>query len=142
MRALLDVNVLLALFDPDHPHNAAAVSWWTEEQGQGWDSCPLTQTFRSRRFVLSLSPAAAHRRGKPFAAGATAEAGAHHLAGRHFDQRSLLFDQARLLGSKQITDVYLFGLAVKNGGRLATLDQSIRLGAVRRAEPRHFVVLS
>jgi len=54
----------------------------------------------------------------------------------------MLFDQGRLHGSRQITDVYLLALAVKNEGRLVTFDQSIKLGAVRRAEPRHLVLIS
>jgi predicted nucleic acid-binding protein len=52
-----------------------------------------------------------------------------------------LFDPAFILGPNQIADIYLLGLAVKNGGRLVTFDQGIALRAVRRAEPRHLVVL-
>jgi hypothetical protein len=32
-----------------------------------------------------------------------------------------------LVGHRQITDVYLVGLARKNGGRLATLDRGVRI---------------
>jgi predicted nucleic acid-binding protein len=52
-----------------------------------------------------------------------------------------LFDHAFILGPKQITDVYLLGLALKRGGRLVTFDRGLPLRAVRRAEPRHLVVL-
>jgi uncharacterized protein len=52
-----------------------------------------------------------------------------------------LFDRAHILGSNQITDVYLLGLAVKNGGRLVTFDRGLPLKAVRGAEARHLVVL-
>jgi hypothetical protein len=51
-------------------------------------------------------------------------------------------DPGRILGPNQITDAYLLALVVKSGGRLATFDQSISLGAVRRAEPRHLAVIS
>ena len=51
------------------------------------------------------------------------------------------FDHGRLLGPKQITDVYLLALAVKNDGRLVTFDQSIPVRAVHRAEPRHLAVI-
>ena len=52
-----------------------------------------------------------------------------------------LFDHGRILGSKQITDVYLLGLAVKHGGRLVTFDRSIPTGAVQRAARHHVVTL-
>lgn len=40
-----------------------------------------------------------------------------------------------------LTDVYLLALAVSNGGRLATLDGSVPLGAVRGAQSQHLVTL-
>jgi uncharacterized protein len=45
------------------------------------------------------------------------------------------------LGPNQITDVYLLALAVKNDGRLATLDRSIPIAAVRGAEKRHVAMI-
>ena len=44
-----------------------------------------------------------------------------------------VFDHAFILGPNQITDVYLLGLAVKNGGRLVTFDRGLPLKAVRGA---------
>ena len=52
-----------------------------------------------------------------------------------------LFDHSPILGPNQITDVYLLGLAVKNGGRLVTFDRGLPLKAVRGAEARHLIVL-
>ena len=43
MRALLDVNVLIALFDAAHVHHRAASDWLGANIEQGWASCPLTQ---------------------------------------------------------------------------------------------------
>jgi toxin-antitoxin system PIN domain toxin len=143
VRALLDVNVLLALFDRDHPHHPVAVSWWTEEQGEGWASCPLTQN----GFVRIVS-APSYRRPLPIEEAVRLLRAQVLKPGHVFwpDDISLsdpmLFDQGRLLGSNQITDAYLLALAVKNGGRLASFDRSITLGAVRGAEPKHFVVIS
>jgi predicted nucleic acid-binding protein len=51
------------------------------------------------------------------------------------------FDHGQILGPNQIADVYLLGLAVKNGGRLVTFDRGLPLKAVRGAEARHLVVL-
>jgi predicted nucleic acid-binding protein len=43
MRALLDVNVLIALLDATHIHHASARAWLEANIEQGWASCPLTQ---------------------------------------------------------------------------------------------------
>ena len=41
--ALLDVNVLVALFDPDHVHHDIAHDWFSDEGHAGWATCPLTE---------------------------------------------------------------------------------------------------
>ena len=41
--ALLDVNVLVALFDPDHIHNEAAHNWFSANRQGGWATCPITE---------------------------------------------------------------------------------------------------
>ena len=43
VRALLDVNVLIALLDAAHLHHRLATAWLQREIGAGWASCPLTQ---------------------------------------------------------------------------------------------------
>ena len=43
MRALLDVNVLIALLDSDHASHQAAAGWFADNAGDGWASCPITQ---------------------------------------------------------------------------------------------------
>ncbi len=43
MRALLDVNVLIALLDAGHAMHAAAMAWLERELPHGWASCPITQ---------------------------------------------------------------------------------------------------
>ncbi len=43
MRALIDVNVLIALFDSDHQHHERAHQWFEGNMSQGWASCPLTE---------------------------------------------------------------------------------------------------
>ena len=61
MRALLDVNVLIALLDPDHVHHRSATGWLVQNLHLGWASCPLTQTAasascRSRHTRMALRP--------------------------------------------------------------------------------------
>src|SRR4051812_38398888 len=43
MKALLDVNFLVALFDPMHVHHEAAHEWFGRNRGEGWVTCPLTE---------------------------------------------------------------------------------------------------
>ena len=42
-RYLLDVNVLIALFDPAHLNHDAAHQWFGETGAEAWASCPLTE---------------------------------------------------------------------------------------------------
>ena len=42
MRHLLDINVLIALMDPDHVFHRRAHEWWAAEP-RTWASCPLTE---------------------------------------------------------------------------------------------------
>ena len=142
MRALLDVSVLLPLFDPEHAHHGRARAWWAEHRNEGWASCPLTQN----GFVRVISGAGY---GQPvFVSAALSILDAQvRQPGHEFwpDDISLmdrkLFDHERILGPKQITDVYLLALAVKRGGRLVTFDQAIPLAAVHGAELRHLAVI-
>lgn len=50
-------------------------------------------------------------------------------------------DFSRIQGHKQITDLYLLALAVKNGGRLVTFDRAIALASVHDATARHLHLL-
>ena len=43
MIALLDVNVLVALFDPAHLHHEAAHVWFGRNRSRRWATCPLTE---------------------------------------------------------------------------------------------------
>jgi toxin-antitoxin system PIN domain toxin len=143
VRALRDVNVLLALFDPDHPHHAAANLWRAEALAEGWASCPLTQN----GFVRIIS-ARSYRRPLPIEEAIYLLRWQLMKPGHVFwpDDISLsdpmLVDQGQLLGPNQITDAYLLALAVKNRGRLVTFDRSIAIGAVKGAEAKHLVTIS
>ena len=43
MRALLDVNLLIALLDAGHIHHRVVTEWLGRELDSGWASCPITQ---------------------------------------------------------------------------------------------------
>lgn len=142
MRALLDVNVLVALFDEEHEHFERARRWWADNKSEGWASCPLTQNGFLR---VASQPSYSSPVSLNFARDFLTEqiATTDHIFWP--DDISLLdpdlFDRGRILGPGQLTDIYLLGLAVKNGGRFATLDQAIPLAAVRGANESHLVVL-
>jgi hypothetical protein len=142
MRVLFDVNVLIALVDEQHIHHRAAHEWWAANQSSGWATCPLTENGLAR--IMSQSgyknPVTT-----TFAIDLLTEQALEGDYAFWPDDITLrdpsLFDANRILGPNQITDVYLLGLAVRNGGRLATLDRSVPLRAVRGAEPRHLAVI-
>ena len=52
-----------------------------------------------------------------------------------------LFRWAMIGGHQKITDGYLWGLAVRNHGRLATFDRSIPLKAVQGAGPGNLALI-
>jgi predicted nucleic acid-binding protein len=42
-RALLDINVVIALLDQAHVLHRTAMRWLESEQAHGWATCPITQ---------------------------------------------------------------------------------------------------
>lgn len=143
MRALLDVNVLVALLDGGHLHHRLATAWLAGRTRAGWASCPLTQNGCMR--VMSLP---AYPNPQPVAAVALRLAAAAGSASHAFwpDAVSLLdggrIGWDRVLGSRQLTDVYLLALAVAQKGCFATFDRAVPLGAVSGASAKHLVVLA
>jgi uncharacterized protein len=142
VRALLDVNVLISLIDDHHLHYARAHGWWEANHTHGWASCPLTQNGFLRilsqpRYKAPLPLSEAFR----LLCDAT-DADEHTFWP---DDISLLdnhrINRERILGPKQLTDIYLLALAVKHGGRLVTFDRAIPVNAVRGAKPHHVVVI-
>lgn len=142
MRALLDVNVLVALLDSEHAMYSRAVAWYSEHAALGWASCPITQNGCVR--VMS-QPTYPQRVSVKAVAERLQEAISTSDHAFWHDDISTLetewVDSSRVLGPRQLTDVYLLALATKNDGRLVTFDRSITLAAVPKAEARHLQVL-
>lgn len=142
MRALLDVNVLIALLDADHTSHRSAVAWFSEHASGGWASCPITEN-GCVRIMSHPSYPNAHSVVEIVERLRAATAHAAHQFWP--DSQSLLderlIDASRVHGPRQLTDVYLLALAVKHGGRLVTFDATIATGAVRGAKPQHLVRL-
>lgn len=129
---LLDVNVLIALIEPNHPHNNAALKWFAAIGQDGWATCPMTENAVIR---IVGHPSYPNWPGSPaIVAGLLSRFTKH--AGHTFwpDDISLLdsqrIDLSRMLNSSQVTDSYLLALAIAHGGRLATLDRRLLPDAV------------
>ncbi|MHB1358992.1 MAG: TA system VapC family ribonuclease toxin [Rhodocyclaceae bacterium] len=142
MRALLDVNVLIALIDPDHVSHTTAAAWWLEHREAGWASCPLTQNGCIR---IIGQPGYPNAQAVDVVMKLLANLCTDPCHEFWPDDASLLdsrrFNGAHVHGHRQITDLYLLGLAVGHDGRLVTFDEKIPLSAVHGAKRRHLLVL-
>ena len=142
MRSLLDVSVLIPLLQKNHIHFDRTHEWWLANRAEGWASCPLTQN-GFLRIVPQL------RFSEPMTVSDALDLLLDLIAATDHafwpDDISLLdeglIDRSRVLGPKQLTDIYLLALAVKHGGRLVTFDRTIPAAAVRGAETRHVAVI-
>jgi uncharacterized protein len=141
-RALLDVNVLIALHDEQHVHHELAAQWFVANARQGWASCPLTQNGCVRIMsqpnypnALALSDALSMLRASCAHASHEFWPGDISLLD---DQR---FAHGRVHGHRQLTDLYLLALAVAHDGRFVTFDAQVPLSAVRGAGTRHLLAI-
>jgi hypothetical protein len=141
MRALLDINVLIALLDPDHSLHPRAREWFRRNAATGWTSCPITQNGCVR---ITAHPAYPN----PLPVRAVMERLREATRSPHHfwaDDVSVLepriADASRIHGPRQLTDLYLLALAVHRGGRFVTFDASVSISAIKGAEKRHIVAL-
>jgi toxin-antitoxin system PIN domain toxin len=142
--ALLDVNVLVALFRETHVHHEIAHDWFADHGHAGWASCPLTENGMLR--ILSRpSPVEPFvplpdlvGLFKRFCENSSHQFWADDIA--FSDPR--LFQVSSICGHQQLTDVYLLGLAVRHSGKFVTLDAAVPLAAVKGARPENLVVLT
>jgi toxin-antitoxin system PIN domain toxin len=140
----MDINVLIALLDPDHTLHNRAHEWWGLNNKSGWASCPISEngvvrimTNPSYSRQVHFSPSTLIRTLNTFASQSDHEFWPDEISLR--DEK--VFATERLLSSRQVTDIYLLALAAKRGGALVTFDQSISLSAVRIAKPENLSVL-
>jgi toxin-antitoxin system PIN domain toxin len=141
-RALLDVNVLIALLDADHALHQRTRDWFGRNASAGWASCPLTQNGCVRimshpSYPNPLPVRAVIERLREAAGSPDHEFWPDHLS--LLDPGTV--DASRVHGPRQVTDVYLLALAVRRDGRFATFDDSVPFSAVKSAEKKHIVLL-
>jgi len=143
MRHLLDINVLIALLDPDHAFHQHAHAWWSD-LGHPWASCPLTENG-----LVRIMASSAYSKATRFNVDEIASRLSIFVA--HTDHAfwpdalsirdPLHFEHTFILSSKHLTNFYLLALAVENHGCLATFDQHISLNAVPKATSAHLLVI-
>ena len=141
-RALLDINVLIALLDQSHLLHRPATRWLEGQLDQGWATSPITQNGVVR---IMAQPAYPNPQPAALVASRLAEACAHGSHAFWPEPISLLQEGLirweRLLGPRQITDAYLLALAVSHGGCFASFDQRLSLDLVPAAEACHLCLI-
>jgi uncharacterized protein len=122
---LLDVNVLVALFVPEHQHHNLAIDWFTSQAvGEKWATCAVTE--------LGVIRVCAQLPGRPWPPEATADRLLLLTAARTEYEfwpdaipPATMAEVRTASTAKQITDRYLLGLARRHGGRVVTFDRAL-----------------
>ena len=143
MIGLLDVGLLVALFEPAHVHHESAHGWFGDHREEGWATCAQTEN--------GLIQALAHPN---YPGGGTTvanamkllrgftQSGDHHFwPGSTSLRRQSRVDTGLLEGHDQVTITYLLLMAVEHEGRLVTLEENVPTDAVLHAGPEHVVGL-
>jgi hypothetical protein len=134
MAALLDVNAIVALVDSDHVGHEAIQNWFTTHHHDGWATCPLTENGTVR--VLSQAAYPSGQRSPSEAIQILNALKTVFKDSYQFwpDDLSIADDSAfrstLIAGSRQVTDVYLLGLAARHHGTLVSFDRSLAWQAV------------
>ena len=127
-KSLLDLNVLIALTDPEHQHHQKARNWLASAGRGRLGICPFTEA----GFVRVTTNPAFHPSPHTLE---QAIAFLQALKGRDdywycpIDESWVTLTApfaARIFGHQQVTDAYLLGLAIKEKGALVTFDKGIQ----------------
>ena len=144
MRALLDINVVIALLDPDHAFHERAHAWRAAQAKLGWASCSIVENG-----VVRIMSNPGYTQGARFMPGdlisrlrTFATQTNHEFWPDDVSLRDgKLFTTERIHSSRQLTDLYLIALATQHAGRLATFDQAIPISAVCGAKVESLCVI-
>lgn len=124
---LLDINILIALADPDHEHHGKAESFFVANHDRGWATCPITEN----GFVRIIGNASYPKGpGTTQAACAILKQLCAYAGHRFWPDDLSLRSAMNLPVSKHLTDHYLLSLAMHRQGKLVTLDQHINASLI------------
>ena len=122
---LLDINLLLALADPNHTHHSRAHDWFGREDGRAWATCPGTENGFVR---IASHPKYPNRPGDASTVleqlRQMCRGPGHRFWADSVSLRSGLGSEAAFT-HHAVTDLYLLTLAVENQAKLATFDRKI-----------------
>ena len=144
MTALLDVNVLVALFDPAHIHHEAAHAWFAANRTNGWATCAITENAFVRVLSNPAYPGARTTVEDTVSRLRAFCAESDHVFWK--ETRSIrergLFRWKHVQGHRQRTDVDRLALAVSMRGRLATFDSAMALRAVEGSQSSNLALIA
>ena len=123
---LPDVNILIALTDPEHIGHARTIAWHRQIGAARLLLCPVTESGFVR---LSTMPNVGGRQMSEALARLRMIAALPNCESLPIDHSWLELIQpltSRLHGYRQVTDALLLGLAIRNDAVLVTLDRSIQ----------------
>ena len=142
-RYLLDVNVLIALIDPQHVRHDEAHRWFKAAGNSAWASCPITQLG-----VLRIVGSARYPNPPGTPAVVAESLRSLCASGDHefwTDDLSLVeegvIDPGRILQTSQLTDTYLLAIAARHHGKLATFDRRLVTSGVWQGAQALHVIL-
>jgi toxin-antitoxin system PIN domain toxin len=124
-KCLLDVNVLIALTDEGHVHNHVVMKWFNTP-GLDWGRCAFSE---AGFFRISVNPKLGRltfEDANNILATLTKRPGYRYWPITADWAELVVPFRERVLGHQQVTDAWLLGLAIKEGGILVTLDKGIR----------------
>ena len=142
MKLYPDVNVLIALFDSAHQHHAVASCAFLEFGMEGWATCTTVEN----GFIRVISNPSYLNAVSVADATSLLQIAISNTKHQRLEQTVSLLDTSRfhtsqLVSHKQITDLYLAGMAAYHDVKLITFDQNIPTRAAIGFESRHLLVL-
>ena len=140
MRALLDVNALIALMDEEHIHHAQILEWLQRAKHlpHGFATCAITQL----GLIRVMSSKGYFKPVEPYVL-ATKLNRLTRKGHRYLDIPAPIDGGVRWreTSSRQSTDTSLLATAVAHGCRLVTFDVAIKARTVVGAKAEHLVIV-
>ena len=138
MTALLDVNALIALIDSDHVEHRAMEKWFLKHYRAGWATCPLSENGTVRVLSQAAYPSGQRTPAEVVQILNALKAAFDESYEFWPDEVSLLdrkvFNETLIAGPRQVTDVYLIGLAMRHKASVVSFDRTLAWQGVHGAQ--------
>ena len=122
---MLDVNVFVALLAENHIHHQLVTEWFNASLSLQWAICPFTEAGFLRN-ATAPSPGQITMSEATAVLARMAQHPGYHYLPISAEWHTLCSPFVRrLYGTKQVTDAYLLGLAVREGLSLVTHDKAV-----------------